>query len=261
MHTEDSSNGVSTHWSSPERVHYFPRQLITADDMTTEQEYFRYKLRRHNRYLHGWGVVCGGSVEPYPDKDHPWQVRICRGYIITPCGDEIHIGEPVSFDLAGDWRQAFNPCAHVSPCPPTGLQPAGEKPQTVYLAACYAECNARPVRVHPVGCACDETACEYSRIRDSFELVRLLNLPESHVRAAEADAQWCETVKKWAGTKAPLPVPSCPCWPEDNCVVLASITLPKAKDAPIAKNDIQYQGRRVLYSVQSLAECLFHCRP
>ncbi len=42
-----------------ERVHYFPRQLITANDMTAEQDYFRQKQRRHNRFLHGsrGGVV------------------------------------------------------------------------------------------------------------------------------------------------------------------------------------------------------------
>ena len=37
-----------------ERMRYFPRQLLTADDMRTEQEYFREKMRRHNRYLVGW---------------------------------------------------------------------------------------------------------------------------------------------------------------------------------------------------------------
>ena len=46
-----------------ERVRYFSRQALTAEDMTADQEYFRAKLRRHNRYLHGWGVVCGMIVE------------------------------------------------------------------------------------------------------------------------------------------------------------------------------------------------------
>ena len=45
-----------------ERVKYFQRQLLTVDDMVTDQEYFRQKMRRHNRFLHGWGVVCGFDV-------------------------------------------------------------------------------------------------------------------------------------------------------------------------------------------------------
>src|SRR6266545_4007546 len=45
-----------------ERPRYFPRQLITPDEPTLEAAYFRDRLRRHNIYLHGWGVVCGALV-------------------------------------------------------------------------------------------------------------------------------------------------------------------------------------------------------
>ena len=47
-----------------ERVRYFPRQLLPADDLSAEPDYLRERARRHNRYLHGWGVVCGCSVTP-----------------------------------------------------------------------------------------------------------------------------------------------------------------------------------------------------
>jgi hypothetical protein len=224
-----------------DRVHYFPRQLITADDMRAEQEYFREKLRRHNRYLHSWGVVCGCQVKA-PSADEPaWQVTVGPGYLITPHGDEIEIAEAVKFDLASDWRQGYDPCARVSPCQPIGVQSAAQEPQTVYLAVCYAECETRPVRVHPVGCACDEAACEYSRIRDSFELVRLIELPESHKKTKKANADWYNTYQDWVevGFTSPRPVSSCLEYPEDNCVVLAKITLPKARNTQIVTGDIQ----------------------
>jgi hypothetical protein len=246
--------------TSLERVHYFPRQLMTADDMLAEQEYFRQKLRRHNRFLHGWGMVCGGDVKPYPDKDHPWRVRVCPGYLITPQGDEVCIAEPMNFDMAGDWRQGNDPCTHLSPCPPSGVRCPPDQPKNVYLAACYTECNTRPVRVHPVGCACDEAACEYSRIRDSFELRRLLELPESHKLAAEADKRWAEQFQKWIkdGAKPPPPVPECPGCPHDTCVVLASITLPDKKDTAITAQNISYEGRRVLHSTAALHPHVVH---
>ena len=41
------------------RPRYFPRQMVTAADLTADQEYFRDRLRRHNRLLHGCGVICG----------------------------------------------------------------------------------------------------------------------------------------------------------------------------------------------------------
>lgn len=224
-----------------DRVHYFSRQLITADDMTAEQEYFREKMRRHNRYLHGWGVVCGCEVT-LVKNGKPWEVQVSEGYVITPQGDEILIPETVNFDLAGDWRQAHDPCAHVLPCPPVGKRPEGES-QVVYLAVCYAECNTRPVRVHPAGCSCDEAACEYSRIRESFELVRLWVLPESHKKWI---AQLADFEKDTANSG---PVPGCPDDSEDGCVVLATV---KLQDTPIAEGDIQYDHRRVLYSAASL---------
>jgi hypothetical protein len=37
-----------------ERVRYFSRQLITADDLTQDQIYHHEKRRLHNRLLHGW---------------------------------------------------------------------------------------------------------------------------------------------------------------------------------------------------------------
>jgi len=45
-----------------ERVNYYYGQVLSADDFEAEQNYFLGKLRRHNRYLHGWGIVSGFSV-------------------------------------------------------------------------------------------------------------------------------------------------------------------------------------------------------
>jgi hypothetical protein len=261
MLATERTNGTCGPSHGLERVRYFPRQLLTADDMAAEQQYFRQKLRRHNRFLHGWGVVCGCAVEPNPDADHPWQVRICPGYLITPQGDEVVIEESVDFDLAGDWRQASDPCGQPSPCPPRGRAPSAEGPQSVYLAVCHAECDSRPVRVHPMGCACDEAACEYSRVRDSFEVVRLMKLPESHRLAAEADRLWYASFKQWVSTGGketllPPPLPGCPPCPDEPCVVLAKIELPKATPGPTTGDPtpakITYEGRRVLFSTTSL---------
>src|SRR5882757_1794308 len=71
-----------------ERVRYFSRQLITAEDMRAEQEYFINKQRRHNRLLHGTGVVCGLDVSASPDTDFPQRVAVSAGYALTPQGDE-----------------------------------------------------------------------------------------------------------------------------------------------------------------------------
>ncbi|HLK05675.1 MAG TPA: hypothetical protein VKT53_14650 [Candidatus Acidoferrum sp.] len=48
------------------RLKYFYGQMLTASDFQTEQDFFREKLKLHNRCLHGYGVVCGLRVEPVP---------------------------------------------------------------------------------------------------------------------------------------------------------------------------------------------------
>ena len=258
-----------------ERVRYFYRQLLTADDMTVEQEYFRQKLRRHNRYLHGFGVVCGLSVEPATDATHPWQVRVCPGYAVAPQGDEILVPEPTLYDLATG-AQKDEPCAPC-PCPPVPNVGSDVRP-LVYLAARYSECSTRPVRVHPAGCACDECACDYSRIRDDFCLGALCEIPDCYKKQAKVDV---ELLQKLQALKAAiggnvgnlinasvnpaasagatfsaavafapppiLPVPECVCCVEP-WVILATIKLPASLKTPITAADISYVHRRVLYS-------------
>lgn len=243
-----------------ERLRYFSRQLLTADDMSAEQAYFRERMRRHNRYLLGWGVACGCAVEPVPGAEG-WQVRVCPGYVVGPQGDEIAIEQCVDVDLqVGAPEQ---PCSVRWPCPPLGEMPApNDGRDTVYVAVRYAECYSRPMRVHPAGCGCDETTCEYSRIRDSFEIKVLWELPASHEKAALDDQQWCDAVQK---TPADLlrrlrtfPVPPCPECEADPWVVLATITLPKqgtgdkAADNSANQPQISYRDRRALLATQRL---------
>jgi len=53
MKTNTVCRTVPCDQSVTERPRYYARQLITSDDLTLEQEYFRSKLRTHNRMMHG----------------------------------------------------------------------------------------------------------------------------------------------------------------------------------------------------------------
>jgi hypothetical protein len=114
-----------------ERVRYFPRQLLTAEDLTEDQEYFKEKLRRHNWYLHGWGTVCGLEVIAAPTGDIPWRVSITPGYALGPWGDEIYVGEPVQIDLA-----RCGPGAVTDPCEPDLLHTSGSGSRP-YIVSVY----------------------------------------------------------------------------------------------------------------------------
>ncbi len=48
------------------RLQYFFGQMLGVQDFRSEQEYFREKLKLHNRCFHGYGTVCGLLVRGVP---------------------------------------------------------------------------------------------------------------------------------------------------------------------------------------------------
>jgi hypothetical protein len=164
-----------------ERVRYYPRQLMTAEDMSAEQDYFLQRMRRHNRLLHGWGIVCGLQVQAAASADKPWQVRICQGFALSADGDEIHVPAPVLFDLARPVGADGEEDDIPRPCPPgASRQVTTTKATTVYLAIRYHERLARPVRSGDSACGCGDHACENTRHRDDFSLTLLEQLPATY---------------------------------------------------------------------------------
>jgi hypothetical protein len=168
--------------------------------MRVEQEYFREKQRRHNRFLHGWGVVCGLEVVPDPGKG-ALAVKVCPGYALGPWGDEILVEEGIPFDLSYCARPAGDECK-----PSAIVVAAAREPRILQIKIRYVECPSRPMRTLPAGCGCDESACEYSRTRDGFEI-------QCFVKPQAKD-----TPAKVAVNSA---VPACPATPTEAWVLLA----------------------------------------
>lgn len=231
-----------------ERPRYFPRQLLTADDMRAEQDYFREKQRRHNRLLHGWGVVCGLEVVPDAEAG-PLAVSICPGYALGPFGDEIYVPEPAKLDLTYCARPPAEPCKPKNAVPP----PADGASILVMIQ--YAECKTRPMRTLPAGCGCDETACEYSRIRDGFE-IRCALAPPPPSKVPPAPLSICVIEQKMKSV-----LPKClPCESEP-WVVLATVTLekkPTGGGGVLGPGAIDNSTRRIVYSSAAIQEQLIN---
>jgi hypothetical protein len=245
------SQTYATKGAALERVRYFPRQLITADDMLAEQQHFRQKLRRHNRFLHGWGVVCGlnvtaapGVADPGKPPKWPWRVKVSPGYALSPHGDEIYVAEPVCLDLATCLNSQPDPCEAGEPR--TLVRPETGK---LYVAVRYVECETRPQRVHPLGCDCEDVLCEYSRIRDDFEIGCLPENPPEEGLPLICELLGHESVSS----------PECPECPDSSWVVLAVVTLPKEANTAIAEGDINNSARRPLFSTTMLQRQLIAC--
>src|SRR6185312_2905147 len=54
--------------AAPKRPHYFNSQFLIVRDFQDEQTYHDELLRRHNRLMHGWGVVHGLEVKKADDN-------------------------------------------------------------------------------------------------------------------------------------------------------------------------------------------------
>ena len=108
------------------RVRFFSGQLLSAGDLQAEQDYVRDRLRRHNRWLHGWGVVGGLAVSVGRGE-----IVVAPGLAIDGLGNEIEVCEPAHWPL------------------PTPSRPC-------YLTVAYAERDTGPIGDPPVCTRIDE---------------------------------------------------------------------------------------------------------
>jgi len=231
-----------------ERTRFYAQQLVGPDDLTQDQRYFGEKLRRHNRLLHGWGVVCGARVRAGATA---CELLIEPGFILGPFGDEIVLDRVVSFDVC---KQSGS---EVSGCCGDDLDPwCGEVHEdcaegTRYLAVRYKECLSRPVRSPGggCGCGCSDDACEYSRIRDGYAIALLRDLPASYVPFQSPNFQ--SLLEHCLGGNAR----ACPPCPKDPWVILADVMI--GSDCKVRGFDCFRHRRYVL----SFAEFFLTCPP
>jgi len=123
----------------PKRVYYFSGQLLSADDLTAEQDYVRGTRHRLNRLLYGTGIVSGLDVT-LERTGGSSRVVIAPGFALNPLGQEIEVSAPTPVPL-----------------------PAGGKALLVLLH--YAERPCRPV---PSFDSDPRAEPKYSRIAETF---------------------------------------------------------------------------------------------
>ena len=201
---------------APQRPSYETGSYLAAHGLLTEQRHRLQQLHHHDRYLHGWGVVCGLLVVPAQEPGRPWAVQVCPGYAIGCCGEEIEVRSPTTVDIRDYlWTR---PSEHGRPAP------------LAYVSVRYAEELARPVPVNPPACGCDETVYKPSRIKDGFEVDVLWAPPKV---ADRPPFDICE--------RQMAPCPDCG---DSRHVFLACVTLPASESDRITSADIDNRSHR-----------------
>lgn len=94
------------------RPRFFAGQLLTDEDLNRLDHYIVAKNKLHNRYLFGWGVVCGLEVVCHPCN----MVAVRPGYALSPCGEDIIVCKETPVDVCS----LINACKKTKqdPCAP-----------------------------------------------------------------------------------------------------------------------------------------------
>jgi len=88
---------------SLKRPRFFSGQLLTAEGFALEQNYFREKLKRHNRTLHGFGIISGLKVIV-----RAGQIVVEPGLALDCEGNELVVATAVVVSpVSGDWPSAY----------------------------------------------------------------------------------------------------------------------------------------------------------
>ncbi len=138
------------------RPRFFAGQLLTETDLGALVGYVQDKQRLHNRYLHGYGVVCGLQVEC--DGCGPG-VLVRPGYALDQCGNDLVLPDSASIDVAKLISACSRP-AKADDCDPPRYPRAegcNDREQTWCLWMRYKEQPSRPVT--PLGGGSPDCGC------------------------------------------------------------------------------------------------------
>ena len=163
---------------------YFTGKLLLDRDFQIEQDFFRGKHLRHNRYQHGSGIGCGLEVEPHPTVGcRDTYVVVRPGQALDCCGQEIVLARPEVVPLAELVKQAW--AAEHGDDPMTGTH-------TIQLCVQYAECATEDVPAVYADCSCDD-ACRPNRIVESYRFEARID-PPAPPPPAPARLTWAGTI-------------------------------------------------------------------
>src|SRR5688500_7716960 len=100
-----------------ERPHFYVGRLLTAADLQDGHDYFRAKLRLHNRLLHGWGAVTGLQV-----SGSAGTLTVSAGLALDCAGNELVLAEDKHIPLSNVAGQQYVTIQYVEV--PTRPQPS-----------------------------------------------------------------------------------------------------------------------------------------
>lgn len=149
------------------RVNHALGMIIGADDLRQDQRYLTARDERHQRVLHGWGVVSGLLV----DYDEDLRLRVHPGLAVDGVGRSICVDRTQCADLLG-WLRAQGDAV-------------AEREVTVWVLLCHDSCETDLLPVPSGPCQSLDDSLAPSRVVDSFRLELSLEEPVARTDAVE----------------------------------------------------------------------------
>lgn len=229
-----------------ERNNYFHGKMLSARDLTAEQQYFNEKRWLINRTITGWGIVCGLDVRVEKGCLH-----VSSGLALDCCGHELLVCE----------RQSVAAEAIMDELKIDRYNPP-EDPIAWALCLEYCAKKIEPVKVTS-SCDPSDRAREYNRIRDHYRLTFRRPdeaCPKDHNEdSCPYDGLGRDTSIHQALLKQSYDCPKCE---ECECVLLATgtLTLNNKQEFEISLDDDFWKYRRVVYTNPALGNLIrcFH---
>ncbi|MFT3858295.1 MAG: hypothetical protein QM742_12605 [Aquabacterium sp.] len=158
-------------------LNYHFGQLLGVEDFRAEQGFHLGRSRRHQRLLHGHGVVAGYPVS-YKAKDT--ELRVGSGYAVDALGRDLVLEEDQCVNLAKWWAARVA----AKELDFSDLIGKTEFTTDLDLIVCYATCLSSPVPAIAEPCAGQASDLAYSRVCETvkLQLVRRLRVLPDVVR-------------------------------------------------------------------------------
>jgi hypothetical protein len=247
--------------TAPVRNRYFYGKMLDRRHLEMEQAYFVDHRRRLNRLTVGFGVVCGLEITPGTDGK---AICIAPGFAIDGCGREIVVTEQICID---DPSQLTDGCGR-----PAGTAAASE----VTICLAYHECDTDPSPVLVDDCDVRE-GCAAGAVRERYKVLIHDGPPPFPYPDIRLVCRWLAgwfgkpsgggggPINRFLGAHATgfgadaysrpelAPLFSC-ATPDEDCVVLANVTLEDVAAGTDVAADMSY--RRTVLSNDRLFEAI-----
>ncbi len=164
-----------------ERLNYFQRQFLGAEDFNAQQDYHRSMRRRHNLAHHTWGIVAGLELFSQRQEGRTGaqvDIFLMPGMAVDGFGREIFVFAPRKLDFGDEPPPASGRSVAVwiayteDPARRAGECEKGEEPAGARRTS-REDCATRTI----AGFELPAASYQYSRVSESYRLYLLPSQP------------------------------------------------------------------------------------